>query len=270
MKLHIKHITKIGVACLLVTVGVASVIKIAQLHIPLAHAQIDSSSLAVAVPLQQNLEPGSVICISQKNFKACDVGFDSGMYGVVTATPAAALAPDILEDNTELVVSKGKTEVRVSTVNGKIAVGDLITSSPIAGVAQRANQNGYVLGVALEAYDVSDTKQIGTVVASINVSQTNSFTDVKNNLLYVIKQALQSPTLTPLASLRYVLAFSIALIAFVLGFIYFGRVTKAGVEAIGRNPLASRAIEFTVVFHIALTIAIVLVGLGIAYLILIL
>ncbi len=270
MKLYKKNITELGLFCLLVTIGISAVYTFLAARVPLANSQIDASSLALAVPLQSNLPEGSVVCISQNNFKACDVGFDSGMYGVVSATPAAALAPEALEDKTELVVSKGRTLVRVSTVNGKIAAGDLITSSPVAGVAQRANQNGYVLGVALEPYDSSDTKAVGTIVASISVSQTNSFTDVKNNLLYVIKQALQSPTLTPLASLRYVLAFSIALIAFVLGFIYFGRVTKAGVEAIGRNPLASKMIEVTVVFHIGLTIFIVLVGLGIAYLILIL
>lgn len=252
------------------SVGIFSISQILPILTQTAHAQIDASSLAVAVPLQENLEPGSIICISQNNYKACNTAFDSGMYGVVTATPAAALAPDVLEDKTKLVVSKGKTAVRVSTLNGKIAAGDLITSSPTAGVGQRANQNGYVLGVALEPFDADDPTAVGTIVTSINVSQTTSFTDTRNNLLYVLKQALASPTLTPLASLRYVLAFSIALIAFVLGFIYFGRVTKAGVEAIGRNPLAGRMIEATVVFHILLTIAIVLVGLGIAYLILIL
>ncbi|CAN5282041.1 hypothetical protein BH10PAT2_BH10PAT2_3430 [soil metagenome] len=268
MNIHKKNIIKLGLFSLLLTAEIFSFLKMITTAIPTVSAQIDASDVAVAVPLQKPLEAGSVICISQNNFKACDIGFDPGMYGVIVATPAAAIAPEVNDANTQLVSNRGRTMVRVSTVNGKIATGDLLTSSPVAGVAQRANQNGYVLGVALEPYDSSDTKSVGTIVASINVSQTNSFTDVKNNLLYVIKQALQSPTLTPLASLRYVLAFSIALIAFVLGFIYFGRVTKAGVEAIGRNPLASKAIEFTVIFHIGLTIAIVLVGLGSAYLIL--
>lgn len=236
---------------------------------PLAQAQLDSSDIAVSIPLDQNLPEGSVVCIKSDGYKACDIGFDSGMYGVVTSTPAASLSPEITSQNTQLIVDRGKTIVRVSTKNGKISAGDLITSSPIAGVAQRANQNGYILGVALEPFDSQDPTTVGTIIASINVTQTTAFSDIKNNLLYVLKQALSSPTLTPLASLRYVLSFAIALVAFVLGFMYFGRVTKAGVEAIGRNPLAGKMIEVTVVFHIGLTIAIVLAGLGIAYLILI-
>ncbi len=235
-----------------------------------AQAEIDASDMAVMIPVEKTLLQGSVVCLNKNAYKACDVGFDVGMYGVITSTPAAALSTETLPANTQLVVDRGKALVRVSTINGKIQAGDLLTSSPIAGVAQRANQNGFVLGIALEPYDAADPKSVGTIVASIRVAQTTSFTDVKNNLLYVLKQALQAPTLTPLASLRYVLAFSIALVAFVLGFMYFGRVTKAGVEAIGRNPLAGRMIEVTVVFHIALTVVIVLSGLGIAYLILVL
>ena len=60
------------------------------------------------------------------------------------------------------------------------------------------------------------------------------------------------------------------LIAFTLGMIYFGRSSRAGIEAIGRNPLAKRVIQFTVFMNIVLTIVIVIVGLAIAYLILIL
>jgi len=235
-----------------------------------AEAQVDAADIAVMIPVEKTLLEGSIICLSKNTYKACDIGFDSGMFGVVTSSPAAALSTEVLEANTQLVVDRGKTMVRVSTQNGKIQAGDLITSSPTSGVGQRANQNGFILGIALEPYDAEDPKSVGTIVAIINVAQTTSFTDVRSNLLYVIKQALASPTLTPLASLRYVLAFSIALVAFVLGFIYFGRVTKAGVEAIGRNPLAGRMIEVTVVFHILLTIVIVLSGLGIAYLILVL
>ena len=60
------------------------------------------------------------------------------------------------------------------------------------------------------------------------------------------------------------------IMGFGLGFIYFGRIAKAGVEAIGRNPLASRTITSGLVLHILLTIVIVGAGLGIGYLILVL
>jgi F0F1-type ATP synthase membrane subunit c/vacuolar-type H+-ATPase subunit K len=62
----------------------------------------------------------------------------------------------------------------------------------------------------------------------------------------------------------------IVLLSFVLGLVYFGRASRAGIEAIGRNPLAKRAIQMSIVMYVALSIVIILVGLAIAYLILIL
>jgi F0F1-type ATP synthase membrane subunit c/vacuolar-type H+-ATPase subunit K len=53
-----------------------------------------------------------------------------------------------------------------------------------------------------------------------------------------------------------------------LGFVFFGRVVARGVEAMGRNPLAGSLIAVSVVFNLILTVVIMLVGLGIAYLIL--
>jgi hypothetical protein len=73
----------------------------------------------------------------------------------------------------------------------------------------------------------------------------------------------------PLESLRYLLAFIIAIVSFGLGFLYFGRVIKTGVEAIGRNPLASRTIQATIFVNIVITIVIVGTGLALAALILI-
>jgi len=62
----------------------------------------------------------------------------------------------------------------------------------------------------------------------------------------------------------------VTITSFILGFVYFGRVARSGVEAIGRNPLASRIIQFNMLLHIVMSMVIVLIGLAIAYLILIL
>jgi hypothetical protein len=72
-----------------------------------------------------------------------------------------------------------------------------------------------------------------------------------------------------LASLRYLLAIIVAVMAFGLGFVYFGRVAKGGVEALGRNPLAGRAIQLSVLMNLILTVAIMVGGLVLAYIILI-
>ncbi len=233
------------------------------------HAQVTASDIAISIPFDTPVSEGQIICAEKTGFKPCSNPYDSGIYGVLTSTPAASLSNDVATQN-PFVVFRGKALVAVTTANGPIKVGDFITSSKTPGVGQLGNHNGYMLGIAQEAYDSSDTKAVKIIPVSLAIHSITTISDARENLLLTISQALSSPTLTPLASLRYVLAFLIALVAFTLGFVYFGRTSKAGVEAIGRNPLAGQLIEFTVVIHIVMTVVIVLIGLVIAYIILVL
>lgn len=233
-------------------------------------AQIDVSGIAIPTEiLGQEVPSGSIICSSSEGYRLCDNQYDSSMFGVVTDNPSVAFE---VEDDTDiyLVITSGNVRVRVSSVNGNIDNGDLITSSDQPGIGKLADKNSYVLGMALESYQSNDPNAEGSVLVSVNIHTTTGFTAGSENLLETIKIALQAPSLAPLASLRYLLAFLIAIISFVLGFIYFGRVSKAGIEAMGRNPLARKMIQISVLFNILITIAIVIGGLVIAYLILVL
>jgi F0F1-type ATP synthase membrane subunit c/vacuolar-type H+-ATPase subunit K len=232
-------------------------------------AQVTSSDLAISIPMTEKTEQGDIICLDKSGYKICDQAYSDALQGVITASPAAALATQNPDGN-PLLVNRGKALVKVTAENGPIHSGDLITSSTIKGIGQLAKRNGKVLGTALDSFTPSDPKERSVIQISLAIQSVSIFSDARTNLLEVIKQALSAPTITPLASLRYVLAFTITVIAFTLGFVYFGRVTRAGVEAVGRNPLAGRMIEVTVILHILLTAAIVLVGLVIAYLLLVL
>ena len=155
----------------------------------------------------------------------------------------------------------------VYAVNGEIKKNQLITSSTTPGVGVKAISSGFVLGTALENY--SDPKP-GRILVSVNPHYSSSgSTAVSKNIFNVLKNARESAYLSPLESLRYLIAALVALLAFILGFIYFGKVAQKGVEAIGRNPLAGRFIEVSVILNLLLTALIIIVGLGIAYLILI-
>lgn len=237
--------------------------------ISLVNAQVTSSDIATTIPIAGKVQSGDIICLEKAGYLPCTHTYDPNMFGVVTASPAAVFDNKTLE-NKKFVVDKGKTIVRVSTQNGPIKKGDFVTSSKVAGVGQLADHNGIILGSALDSYEATNKAEVGEIPVSLSIRSVVNLSDARENLLQTVSQALSSPTLTPLASLRYLLAFLIATIAFILGFIYFGRVTKAGVEAIGRNPLAGKMIEVSVGLHILLTIGIVLGGLLIAYLILIL
>lgn len=226
-----------------------------------------TSGVAYTIPVAgENIEPGSIVCQGEGGFSLCAADYSPSIYGVVVDNPAVSLQMDI-EESSQEVLTDGLALVRVTNAAGAIAVGDLITSSTTSGVGVKSVQNGYVLGVAMEPYDSGD---IGTIKVAINIHPAAGFSSARSNLIEVLRKGASSPLFEPLDSLRYLLAAAILLLAFVFGFVYFGRVASSGVEAVGRNPLAGKLIQFTVLLHVLVTIVIVFVGLFLAYLILIL
>lgn len=233
-------------------------------------AQVTSSGIASSVPINDTgVLEGDIICSYKEGNQRCKNEYDTSIFGVITDNPAASVKDSDLE-NSRLLATTGVARVRVSSANGNISTGDFITSSDVAGVGKKADKNGYVVGSAIEDYTSDNPDSVGVIQIVVNVHPESSLTGQRGNLLQFIRQGLSVPIFNPVESLRYLLAVAIVIISFTLGMIYFGRASRAGIEAIGRNPLAKRVIQFTVVMNIVLTIVIVLVGLGIAYLVLIL
>lgn len=230
-------------------------------------AEEDFAGLATTVKiLDKNVKPGSIISTSDKGYALSSKNYDSRIYGVVTQTPGVAIE-NIPSTGSAYVVYKGQTKVLVTTANGAIKKNDIITSSTTPGVGMKADANGFVLGTAMEDYNGKDT---GTILVSIAPHFNDSFSKgATRNIFEILRNARSSASLSPLEALRYLVAALVALLSFVLGFVYFGRVAQRGVEAIGRNPLAGRFIETSVIINVLLTAIIIIVGLGVAYLILI-
>lgn len=230
-------------------------------------AQVDSLGVAIPIVIREAVQAGDIVCSEEGGHALCSEEYDPAIYGVIVENPPVSFeSPDFTGP---LLVSSGEALVRVKLSNGPIQVGDIVTTSATPGVGQKATLNGFVLGTAMEDYSSSDPEAIGKVLVSINIHPNSSFVGARSNLISNFRQALSAPVVSPLDSLRYLLAFLVALISFALGFVYFGRVVKSGVEAIGRNPLASRTIQITILINIVITIVIVLTGLGLALLILI-
>jgi hypothetical protein len=232
-------------------------------------AQFTSSGVAVTMDLvDQNTPDGSVLCFYSSGIKLCSSEYDPYMYGVYVEVPSMVVEDTKLTGG-KPVINSGKAYVRVRSTNGNIKQGDFVTASEIPGVAKLANKSGTVLGTALEAFQQPDKTVEGKILVAIGIRTAIISSTVRGNLTDTLKQGLLAPTLTPLASLRYLLAILVALSAFILGFVYFGRVAKGGVDALGRNPLAQRAIQFTVILNLILTTFIMAGGLILAYIILI-
>lgn len=232
------------------------------------NAQIDSSGFAHSIAVTEEVQSGDLICRSSVLFVRCNTEYNTELYGVVTSSPATAL--EVAGNDVVQVISSGTVITRVSAVNGSIAEGDLITSSDNPGVGKKADRNGYVVGTALEAFTADSPDQVGEILVAVNIHPAAGLASSRTNLIQVLREGLSAPLFEPLAALRYILAALIILSSFVLGFVYFGRVARTGVEAMGRNPLAARTIQASVILHILITIAIVIAGLVLSYLVLIL
>jgi hypothetical protein len=234
------------------------------------YAQSKSAGIAVSVSIiDKNVADGDIISSTAKGYSLSTVSYDSNVYGVYTDSPSIFLQ-NTKDAEGKAVVTSGKTNVLVSSVNGNIKKNDFITTSTIPGVGQKATRNGIVLGTALQDYSNSNQKVTGKILVAINPHITASFTDVKANVFEMIRNASDLAPLSQLTTLRYVIAAGIALLAFAIGFVYFGRIARSGVEALGRNPLAKRAIQLNLILNLFLMMVIIAAGLGIGYMILIL
>ncbi|MDO8488113.1 MAG: hypothetical protein Q7S31_02235 [bacterium] len=227
------------------------------------HAQGVSPAISVSAAVENvDLTSGTILCAYPEGNVPCNREYDSTILGVISKEPAVLLQ-NTTQSDTLPVVNSGKGVVRVKA-DANIKKGDFVTSSTTAGIGQKASQSGYVIGLA------QADQQGELVLVAVNVRPAIVAEGIRGNLLETLRTGLASVYLTPLNALRYILALVVTVIAFTLGFMYFGRVAKTGVEAVGRNPLASRTIQLSVIFNIILTVVIMLAGLALAYLILIL
>lgn len=230
------------------------------------------TGLGVAVLVEiknKTVHDGDIVGFTQGGYKLSNRAYDPQAFGIVSDAPAVGLEQkDPQNSKQRYVIREGKAYVRVSTQNGAIKPGDLLASSKTEGVAQKATQDGYIVGTALEEYKNSNTKTVGKILVSLNFAFQTSVTALRSNLMDNFGLALNAPFLSPGTTLRYILAGFCVLLAFGLGMGYFGRVTRSGVEALGRNPLARRVIMISVIINSVLTLATMAIGLGLAYLIL--
>lgn len=238
--------------------------------IPAYAQKADSSGTSISITIiDNNAKDGNIISQTNKGYDLSKISYDPNIYGVVTENPSLYLENKELPD-AKPVAAWGKAYVLVATINGNISKNDFITSSAIAGVGQKADKNGKILGTALEDYANSNPKALGKILVTINPNFNTSFGNARTNLLEVLRTATDFSPLSQLTSLRYILAVIIVVISFGIGIIYFGRIARSGIEALGRNPLAARAIQINIVLNLILMIIIIVVGLALAYFILVL
>jgi hypothetical protein len=141
-----------------------------------------SADYAEMYPVEEGIEPGDLVAPSNVIVETTNgkkltkltkttQPYQSTMIGVVSdpkdITDFNVIGFNIKdEDNPMPVALSGRVLVKVSTENGEIKPGDLLTSaSSTPGVAMRATEPGRVIGIALEGYK---GEGIGKITVFVN------------------------------------------------------------------------------------------------------
>lgn len=213
-----------------------------------------------------NLQDGSILSAAPGGGVPSTKPYDSQVLGVVARNAGIVLSSND-DPQSVPVISDGTAFVLVSSQQGNIKKGDLVTTSTIKGVGVKETESGYVLGNALEDYSSTDPKKVGKIAVDLNLHYFNAKPTLAGTLTDILKIALLPTSNSPSAIFKYVVAAIVVLGSFVLGFLTFGRTAAKGVEALGRNPSASAVIHLGIILNVIIVIAIVLAGLAVAFLI---
>lgn len=206
------------------------------------------------------------------------------LYGVVVRSNETAV---VLTSDTSgvIVATSGKYEVLVSNIGGEIENGDYLTTSPIRGIAMKANsQQDKTVGQALQTFNTTDNNQILTtrVVQSTNgtertvaIGRVLVDMDVRNNPLAF---GVQAPEVLikigeaiaggPVAITRIWGALGVMLLSFATGSVIFYAGVRTSIIAIGRNPLSKASVLRGFLQVTAISLSIFIIGGFAVYLIL--
>ena len=232
--------------------------------------EVGSASIGVARVVEtkeKNVKDGAIMSSSPTGIILSKTPYDSQVAGIVARDAAILLSTSDNPNNVPLI-SIGRVYVLVSSKDGSIKKGDLITTSTIPGVGVKAAKSGYVLGTALEDYAEKDTKKSGLIAVDLDLHYFNTKPTFLGSLTDILKFALLPNKEGPTPIFKYIVAALVVIASFVLAFLSFGRTAAKGVEALGRNPAASKIIHLGIIFNVVIVAVIVLAGLTVAFLIL--
>jgi len=221
-------------------------------------AQLSSYSVARYIDVKDSkVQIGSVITQNaDDSYSISRKAYDSQAKGVIVSDPKIYIRSTNANDKYALV-NDGNAKVLTNTSNGLIKRGDMLRTSTTPGVVVKADKAGFVVGRSLQDYSNKNKSQS----TLINVEMNIHFAPSPNlTLADIFSLSALASYEQPLIVFKYVVAAFITLLSFILGFFYFGRIASRGIEALGRNPLASRSIQFGIVMNVIITCVIIGVG----------
>ncbi|MBI2338376.1 hypothetical protein HYU95_04295 [Candidatus Daviesbacteria bacterium] len=225
---------------------------------------------------------GDILKTTDKGLTKTTLGFDNKMFGVIVEQPllvyrtteaTGEATPKAGEAKNKPVVRSGIAQVNVTNFNGPIKYGDYITSSSISGKGQKASESGYVIGVALAAFEGTNSQTIDgpkgkVALGKIPVAIRIEYAEISNprfitRLFSFVGTAFLENINDPKKfgdAVRFIAAAMVVLLSFTFGFLTFSRSILKSIEAIGRNPLAKNTIQFSIILNIILLLTSGLIG----------
>jgi hypothetical protein len=226
----------------------------------LARAQINSLGLSTYLPISGKVEDGDIVVATDNGYGLSSIPYEARIIGVVSLSPAISLRSDKTQEGYP-VISAGTAYAKVSGKNGDIKKGDYITTSEIRGAGMKAEGSGSMLGTALDEASFDSENDVKVIQIAVNPKtiQTSS------SLLDIFTIGKLAAHEKPSKILQYLVAGIITIVTFGSGFLIFAKSVNTGLEALGRNPLASRQIQLGIVFNIVLIAIIIIAGAGLAF-----
>lgn len=274
--------TLCSLAILIGLAGLAVPVSAANSNTPAAITQsysADPSVLAGMIVGLKAKDLTTVIPLSNK-----DVG---NMTGVVVPLNDAAivLTPQSGATQQVLVASSGDYSLLVSSQNGSIKTGDFLTISSLDGISMKAGtsqpeivgraladfggKSGVVGSVSLKnSTGKTSTVSIGHISVDVYLAPNPLFQKSSPNLPGFLTKTASSVASKPVNTVRIYLSILVLLSTVIVSGIMFYGSVRSSIIAVGRNPLAKKAITRSLIQTILAALIVLISGLLAGYLIL--
>lgn len=227
--------------------------------------------------IDKQANDGDIIISTEKGLTRATSPYSPRIIGVVQDNPLVVYRDP--KKPGRPIERSGTVKVNVTDFTGPINIGDYVTSSVIPGKGQKALQSGFILGIATEAlpkgkttrnyegHEVTNVGQISVAIriGYIDINQDRSILRFLDAFLASLFQNVKDPEKF-IQLTKYMLAAIALLLSLLVAAMTFIRASINGIQAIGRNPLAKRAIFVSIGLNMLLTLLTFSVGAGVALL----
>lgn len=222
------------------------------------------------------VQPGMIVSLlkNSSNTVQADAGNDdTHIYGVAIDPSLAPLTVQ-QEGQQVFVATAGNYPILVSTQNGTIKAGDYISISSTTGIGDKAVNQTFVVGRALEGFDgkngvitTSGEQAIGRISVAVALGQN----PLSKNIVAIpapLKRIGQNIAGKNVTAARIYLALLVLVVSAIIAISVLVVGIRSSMIAIGRNPLSNKVILKGLLQVVIVSVLVLMVGMSGVYLLL--